>query len=144
MRWDYTEPEAKVALIEGRATRLYLEEDRQLWQGTLDEAGSLLPSLLLERVPVAEVFAAELSATPARGGGGTVRLQLVPREGGEDFRQVVLRLRPPEFAIVGADVVDGAGNRMVYEFSGLRRNRGLDPSAFHFEPPPGTEIVDGP
>jgi len=141
MRWDYLEPERKVALVEGDETRLYLEEDRQLWKGGLDEAGGLLPLLLSSDERIAELFESSLTATPKRGGEGAYAVKLVPREGNETFRSVVLTVRPPRFAIEAAEVTDGAGNRMQYRFLDLRRNQGLSPSVFHFEPPPGTEVM---
>lgn len=139
MRWDYFEPERKVALVEGDATRLYLEEDAQLWEGRLEDG--LLAVLLAGDRPIEEVFDAAVLATPHRGERGAYRLQLVPREAAESFRRVVLTLRSPEFTIEAAEVLDGAGNLMQYRFSDIRRNVGLSREVFHFEPPPGTELV---
>ena len=59
----------------------------------------------------------------------------------ETFRHVVLTLRSPEFALEGAEVLDGAGNLMRYRFTELERNAGLSEALFHFEAPPGTEVV---
>jgi outer membrane lipoprotein carrier protein len=140
MRWDYLEPERKVALVEGQATRLYLEEDRQLWEGRLEDSG-LLAALLAGSEPVSAVFETRLLAGPRESEDGTYRLQLVPRSEAESFREVTLTLREPEFAIRLAEVQDGAGNRMLYRFSGLRRNQGLPEGVFHFEAPPGTEVL---
>ena len=140
MRWDYLEPEKKVALIHGDSTRLYLEEDHQLWEGRL-ESGSLLTTLLADTQPIDTLFEAKLLDTPGRREKGTYRLQLVPTADPEPFREIVLTLRPPAFAIETIEVLDAAGNRMLYRFFDLRRNQGLPSSVFHFEPPPGTEIV---
>jgi outer membrane lipoprotein carrier protein len=140
MRWDYLEPERKVALVDGESTWLYLEEDSQLWEGRLED-DALLATLLAGARPLDTVFDSALLATPRRGGKGAYRLQLVPRTDDESFQHVVLTLRPPEFAIEAADVLDAAGNLMQYRFVDLRRNEGVSESVFHFEPPPGTEIV---
>jgi outer membrane lipoprotein carrier protein len=139
MRWDYLEPERKIALVEGDATRLYLEEDGQLWEGRLED-DALLTTLLTGTEPLEALFEAALLATPKHGGRGTYRLQLLPRDGAE-FRHVVLTLRGPEFGIEAAEVLDGAGNLMQYRFAKLRRNTGLSEAVFHFEPPPGTEVL---
>jgi outer membrane lipoprotein carrier protein len=140
MRWDYLEPERKIALVDGESTWLYLEEDSQLWEGRLED-DALLATLLAGARPLEAVFTSALLATPRRGGRGAYRLQLVPRTDDESFQHVVLTLRPPEFAIEAADVLDAAGNLMQYRFADLRRNAGLSESLFHFEPPPGTELV---
>jgi outer membrane lipoprotein-sorting protein len=65
----------------------------------------------------------------------------VPRTVSDSFRHVTLTLREPEFAILQAEVLDGAGNRMLYRFSELRRNQGLPEGIFRFEAPPGTDVL---
>ena len=141
MRWDYLEPERKVALVEGDETRLYLEEDRQLWLGRLTEQGGLLPILLGGGPPLGELFEASLLATPRHGGDGTYRLRLVPRSAEPSFHEVLLTLRPPQFGVELAEVLDAGGNRVRYRFGEWKRNRGLAPAVFYCEPPPGTEVV---
>jgi outer membrane lipoprotein carrier protein len=141
MRWDYLEPESKVALVEGETTRLYLAEDQQLWEGRLEDTESLLPVLLTGEERLDELFESTLEATPKIGGRGAYRLRLAPRSTSETFQTVVLTLQPPRFAIERAEVLDAAGNQLLYRFSGIKRNRGLKDSDFYFEPPPGTEIV---
>jgi outer membrane lipoprotein carrier protein len=140
MRWDYLDPEFKVALVEGDSTALYVAEDEQLWTGRLEEADALLPTLLAGVEPLERVFRATLVTTPKRQRGG-YRLRLSPRNASETFEEVVLTLRSPRFALEEVEVLDVAGNRMRYRFSGILRNQGLAGEVFHFEPPPGTAIV---
>jgi outer membrane lipoprotein carrier protein len=144
MRWDYLEPERKVALVEGDSTRLYLAEDRQLWRGRLSDAEGYLPELLASERRLAELFRPELASSVREGRGEVYRLRLVPRQASEAFEQVELTLRPPEFAIEAVELLDAAGNRVRYRFRDLRRNRGVPASAFVFEPPSGTEIMAAP
>ena len=140
MRWDYLDPERKVALVEGRATRLYLEEDAQLWEGRLEDSG-LLTLLLAGSERVATLFKAALDGPASADEKGAYRLRLVPRAAEASFQSVVLVLRPPEFAVERAEVQDAAGNRMRYDFSEMRRNQGISETVFRFEPPPGTQVV---
>lgn len=141
MRWDYLDPERKVALVDGSATSLYIEEDGELVHGRLDGESDLLTTLLTGDRRLAELFEAELlgDARP-----GFYRLSLTPRQREEAFERIVLTLRPPEFAIEAAEVLDPAGNRMLYLFSDLRRNGHLPDGVFRFEPPPGTVISGEP
>ncbi len=143
MRWDYLDPERKVALIDGDRSRLYLEEDEQLWEGELDRSEGLLPVLLAAEDRLGGLFEASLAAVPANR-GEPYALRLVPVESTESVEVVTLSVRPPKFAIEQAEVLDAAGNRIVYRFQGMKRNRGMSPSVFHFEAPPGTEIVASP
>lgn len=144
MRWDYRKPEAKVAILEGNRTLVYLPSDRQLLRGTLSAEGSLLASLLGGDGRTLDRFVASLEGTPAVDGEEAYRLRLVPREREGSFESVTLHVRPSDFAVAGADVLDAAGNLVEYRFSALRRNRGLPAAAFRFEPPRGTEIVEAP
>jgi len=141
IRWDYLDPEKKTALLLGDRTLLYLPDDRQLVQGKLDPDQAALPELLAGRRRIVEVFDAKVVA-PAKGDGSLVRLRLVPRSRPEGGTDVTLLLRPPEYAIEGAEVLDGMGNRTSYRFASVRRNRGVDEALFRFEAPAGTQVVE--
>lgn len=133
MRWDYLKPERKIALLDAGKTTLYLEAEQEIILGRLDEASDLLPELLAGEGRIAERFSASVA--------GANRLRLVPLGEEEQFEEVLLVLRPPEFAIEAAEVLDAAGNRMQYRFSALRRNKGLARGTFLFEPPAGTSVL---
>jgi len=141
MRWDYLDPERKIALVDGELTWLYLEEEEQVVLGRLDEQGALLPRLLAGEGRIAEEFEASVLAEPRGNGPGAYQLQLVPRGGDEAFQNVVLVLRPPRFAIEAVEVLDAAGNRVFYRFFDLRRNRGLPEGLFRFVAPEGTLVM---
>ena len=140
MRWDYLSPERKVALVLGNETRLWIEDDAQMWEGTLDP-DALLAVLLTGDRPLLELFEPALLATPELGGNGRYQLQLVPIDAADSFQQVLLTLRSKDFSIDAAEVLDAAGNRMIYRFEKARRNRDMDSAIFDFEPPQGTEIL---
>ena len=140
MRWDYDSPERKVAIVIGSATRLWIEEDAQMWEGQLD-GDALLALLLTGDRPLVELFQPALLATPDLGGNGQYRLQLVPLEAADSFQQVLLTLGSGDFSIDEAEVLDAAGNRMIYRFGAARRNHELSADIFEFEPPAGTEIL---
>jgi len=141
MRWDYLDPERKVAIVDGDRTWLYLEEDEQMILGRLEGQGDLLPRLLAGEGRIADEFEASVLAGPRRTGGGAYQLQLVPRGGDQAFESVVLVLRPPRFAIEAVEVLDPAGNRVFYRFLDLRRNRGVPEELFRFAPPQGTLLM---
>lgn len=142
LRWDYLDPEKKIALLLGERTALYLPDDRQLARGRLSREQGLFPQLLAGHERVDDHFTVSLLATPSKGGDGSYRLRLVPKGEPKALAEVTLTLRPPAFAIEGAELLDEAGNRTRYVFSDVRRNRPLPDGLFAFEPPPGTEVVD--
>jgi len=140
MRWDYRDPERKTAIVDGDLTWLYIEEEQQLTLGRLEQHGRLLPALLAGGRPLSELFEPTLLAEP-QGAEGTYRLELRPRSAAEEFERVEVVLRATDFAVHEAEVQDAAGNRMLYRFSDLRRNKGLPDGLFRFDPPEGTVVV---
>lgn len=143
MRWDYSAPEVKTALLIGRQTSLYLAEDEQLIRGMIDDESDLLPNLLAGTGALADMFHAELLASPGEHGSLNFILRLTPKGERSPFEAVILELAPGEFSIESVEVLDGAGDRMEYRFDRLRRNVQLPEGIFEFEPPPGTEIAGG-
>jgi outer membrane lipoprotein carrier protein len=142
MRWDYESPEKKVALVNGEATLVYLPAERQLVRGRLSGEGGAFASLLAGDARVSDLFSALLVSGPREGAPETYRLRLAPRSAEQGLEAVLLTLSAPDFGIAGAEVVDPAGNVIEYTFRSMRRNRGVSPEVFHFEPPSGTEIVE--
>jgi len=140
MRWDYRDPERKVAILDGDRTWLYLEEERQVVLGRLEDEGGLLPALIAGDRALADLFEFEL-LDPPEGEDDGYRLRLRPLRSQETFESVVVVLGRRDYAIEAAEVLDAAGNRMLYRFGKFRRNRGLPDGMFRFEPPPGTTVV---
>jgi outer membrane lipoprotein carrier protein len=136
MRWDYLEPERKVAIVEGERARLYVEADAQLWEGALEPSERALPALLSSERSLADLFETREA--------GADRVVLLPRTQDEAYEELTIAVDPRDGAVQSVEVLDAAGNRMRYEFSGLRRNAGVPPEIFEFEPPPGTEVVARP
>jgi outer membrane lipoprotein carrier protein len=137
MRWEYTRPDPKVAVLNGGDAALYLPEDRQLIRG--DEAWSSSPLLVLlsGEGRVADLFEFEALVDS----GKPVRLRLIPRQEGQGFVEVLVTLDVSDYAITEAEVLDEAGNRMHYLFRSVRRNRGVSDDRFVLDPPAGTEIL---
>lgn len=144
LRWDYTHPESKTAILIGDRTFLYLAEDRQLIRGHLSADQASLPGLLAGSGKIADAFDAAMISPAGSGKAAAKRIRLVPRRRPDGFSEVVLTVLPPDFAIEAAEVTDAAGNRTSYRFRSVRRNRGVPAGTFAFEPPPGTEITDQP
>jgi len=142
MRWDYVDPEAKVAIVIGEETTLYLEEEAQLFLGRLDEEGKLLPALLAGDRSLTEMFVPTLVKSDRADERGTLRLRLQARGGSEAFEQVVITARMPDHAIEAAELLDAAGNRVFYRFSEVERNSPVPEGLFRFEAPPGTDVVE--
>lgn len=140
MRWEYLAPERKVALLDGNRTWLYMEDEEQLTLGRLDPEGELLPALFAGHRRLADVFVAEVPAD-REGGRGEWLLRLRPLASEDGLEEVLLTLSREDFRIRAAEVLDAAGNRMVYRFGDFRRNVGLPDALFRLTPPAGTLVV---
>jgi outer membrane lipoprotein carrier protein len=138
MRWDYVEPERKVALLDGDRTLLWVPADRQVWEGSLSQSDAAIATLLAGKRRLTETFRASLAAG---SNDEIVRLRLVPTSGSETFEEVTLDLGRSDSAIRAAEVTDAAGNRIRYAFAAVERNRGIPADRFHFEIPAGAEVM---
>ncbi len=140
IRWDYLDPERKVAILNGTRTLFYQEEERQMIVSDLAEGGGLLADLLAGEGTLAAHFLAERIERPDLEQGRGWFLRLRPREPGESFEEVTLFLSR-KYRLKAAEVLDAAGNRMLYRFRDLKRNEGIPDAIFAFRPPEGTEIL---
>jgi outer membrane lipoprotein-sorting protein len=108
----------------------------------LSASQDLLPALLTGTSRLSELF--RESVEPPRPGDpvGAWRVRLVPRVERPGVEQLVVLVRDRDHAIQAAEVLDGAGNLVRYDFSDFKRNRGLPDTAFDLTTPPGTEILE--
>ena len=60
----------------------------------------------------------------------------------EGYKYFVLNVIAEELKITGITAVDEAGNKTVFDFSGIRENVDLDNSLFIFSIPQGVEIIE--
>ena len=139
MRWEYTAPESKIAVLVDDRTQLYLAEEKRLHVAQLSKDDAPLAALLAGTQPLSSVFA----ATPLPVEGGRTRLKLVPKSPTSGVQEIVLGLDPKTSAVMRIEVLDQGGNRMGYTFSALKRNAGVPDTLFRLDPPRGTEVVEG-
>ena len=110
--------------------------------GTLADGGRLLAALLAGQGRLADLFTARRILRPDITAGRGWLLQLTPRQAGETFEEVTLFLGR-QYQLRAVEVLDAAGNRVLYRFSDMKRNEEIPDAIFEFEPPEGTEILGG-
>jgi outer membrane lipoprotein carrier protein len=138
MLWEYREPEKKVFVSDGKTCYFYVPADRQVI--VRDSAGERgLPAQLLSgRSDLLSEFEVALEAAPA----GRQRLRLVPREPDPEIERVYLEI-DAEAHIRQLDILDVQGNWSQFRFDEIREDVGLPDRLFHFDIPPGVEVVAG-
>lgn len=140
MRWDYTDPEAKTAILDGSDTLFYEQEARQMMTGTLEDGGGMLAALLTGEERLADLFTARRIQRPDLTEGRGWFLELAPTTAEEAFEQITLFVGR-RYQLHAVEVLDASGNRVLYRFSNLKRNVDIPEAIFRFQPPEGTEIL---
>jgi outer membrane lipoprotein carrier protein len=139
MRWEYKEPETKTFVSDGETFYFYVPADRQVIVRHQDEEKSVASLLLSGRGDILGQFAAELDTPP---GEGLLRLRLTPRKAEPEIEQVIVDMEPGG-QVRQIVVEDAQGNRSRFRFDDVRENVNLPDKLFHFEIPPGVEVIEG-
>ena len=136
-RWDYQQPWARVIVADG--TKLWLYEAdleqviiRQLNAGIGDTPAALLTGKqnVLERFDVSKSWQAN----------GLQWVSLVPKATDADFSAVRLGFEGPR--LVNLELDDRLGQHTQLEVFRVEINPRLDDKSFHFDVPPGADVID--
>lgn len=142
MRWNLTDGSTQVIVADGKTLWFYQPDEQQVLTAPFQAAfRSSTPISFLTGVGrLSEDFDVALAGED----DGVVRLALKPRKGEGELGRLQLSVDARSYDIVGAEIVDPLGNTTRLRFSDLRRNTGLDEAQFHFEVPPGVDVIEAP
>lgn len=138
MVWEYRDPERKTFVSDGSTCWFYVPADRQVVVRRQGGERGVALELLSGRMDLLGHFEPGIETTAA----GAERLRLLPRKPDPDVSAVYLDL-DAEGRIRGIEIIDTQENRSQFRFESIRENVGLPDSLFHFEVPPGVEVVTG-
>ncbi len=142
IRWDYLEPEHQVIISDGKRISMYFAEAEQLMimpaeeylQSDVTYAFFAGEGDLLRDFEVDEPGDDYCCGTPPD-------LMLTPKQPHPQVEYLYLWLND-DFMINRMQIFDHYGSRNDLIFSNLMVNPPVEPGAFEFTPPPGTEIVE--
>lgn len=145
MRWEYRSPEEKLFVSDGKDAWFYVPEDHQARRteaNKLNDLRSPLEFLLgkaqLEKELRGLSFAPDLHPLSA----DDVVLRGVPQALGDQVNDMQLEVNPQrEIVRIVIDAVDGSSTE--YRFSEQKANVAVPAGWFHFDPPAGTETIEG-
>ncbi len=156
MRWEYTSPEKKLFLVDGRNVWFYIPADHTASRAKLKQSSDWrTPLALLVGKANLSRLCANLQLV-ARGGkqaqsagfqpaSGDGVLRCVPRgESDEkrDAQQVIYLETNPQAQLVRV-VIHQPGNAVTeFQFGDWKENIPIPENKFHFQPPPDVAIVD--
>jgi outer membrane lipoprotein carrier protein len=145
MRWEYRSPREKLFVSDGKDAWFYVPDDRQARKTDarkLDDIRSPLAFLLGKSKLEKELQALSLAADVAPLAAGDVVLRGIPQALADRVSEILLEVTPEHrIARIVINEVDGAATE--YRFSDQKENVAIPDERFRFNPPAGTETVDG-
>jgi outer membrane lipoprotein carrier protein len=145
MRWEYTEPEPKLFVGDGKTLWVHEKTEATCYKSPLDE--STLPTsitFLMGKGDLRAEFDAALLPDHPLAKKGYYVLELTPRKDAGHYKKVQLVVNPTTFLVEQTLVYDPTGNINTIVFGKPEIDSGLDPKLFSFVPPPGCDVVDLP
>ncbi|HKP12265.1 MAG TPA: outer membrane lipoprotein chaperone LolA [Blastocatellia bacterium] len=142
-RWEYTQPERKLFISDGRNIFFYVYGERQATQASVKEsADPQIPFLfLLGRGNLRRDFSRiEVAAGAHAAAAGNVVLLLVPKRAPQEFKQLLVEVSPSSLAVHRMVIFERNGGRMDFSLANVRENFIAPDSDFHFTSPPGVTL----
>lgn len=144
MRWDYSAPEPKHFIADGKQLWIYEPEEEQAILDPSFEASELTTSVsfLWGQGKLSDAFTAALgdakSAPP-----GSIVLELTPRKDAT-YTRMTLVVDAETGMVKASTLHETSGNTNRFEFRDVKTNTGVAATAFQFTPPPGIDVVRRP
>lgn len=144
MRWDYTKPEKKHFIANGRSLWIYEPEEEQVIVDHDFKTSQLSTPItfLWGEGDLRDAFDAKIGDGKGVAKGHT-SLELIPKRD-LTYRKLVLIVHDATGQVVESILHESVGNTNVFRFKNIKTNVGLLPSAFDFTPPPHVDVVERP
>jgi outer membrane lipoprotein carrier protein len=142
MRWEYTSPEKKLFVSDGRKLYSYIPQDKQVIVSTVppdDQAPT--PVLFLSgKGNITRDFNVAFDNV-ADAPAGSIALRLSPKKREPDYESLTLVVAPGTLTLRMLITVDAQGGRSAFTFSNLKENPGLADNQFVFRMPRNVEVI---
>lgn len=141
MRWDYTSPEQKLFVSDGRRIYSYVPADKQVVVSTMPQGDQATTAVLFltGKGNVARDFRASYTDG---GGPDTWALKLEPTARQRDYDWLVLVVDRKTMQIRTLVAADQQGGRSTFQFTNYRENVGLADKIFTFKIPRGVDVIN--
>jgi outer membrane lipoprotein carrier protein len=145
MRWEYRSPREKLFVSDGKSAWFYVPEDRQARKTEarkLEDIRSPLAFLLGKAKLEKELQGLSLASDVTPLQPGDVVLRGVPQALADRVSEIVLEVTADhQIARIMIQEVDGSATE--YRFTDQKEDVALADGRFEFQPPVGTETVEG-
>ena len=141
MRWDYAAPDAQLIVGDGKTLWIYQPDLKQVIRAPLNDAfQAQTPLTFLAGLGQVE---RDFTATLQREDAEHWVLKLVPK-GDAELGTLTLVVRKADAGLAEARITDPLGTTTSLVFTDEARNVEIPEAEFHFEPPPGVDVVSPP
>ncbi len=143
MRWDYTTPERKHFISDGKWLYEYVEAEKLATRNAVRDSDDLRApfAFLLGRGKLRRDFQRIEFASEAPTKAGNRVLRLVPKRA-QDFRELLLEVEPGSLQLARLVLLDRNGARSDFLFSNVRENAPASEAQFAFKAPAGVKVVE--
>lgn len=138
MLWEYTEPEKKLFVSDGRQIFFYVPADKQVIRRDQPGDKGVALSLLSGQADLLSQF----DVTMERGAAGRLRLRLTPKKPDPEVEGLFIETDAHNRISI-IDVKDTQGNESRFSFENIRENVGVKDNVFRFVVPKGVEVISG-
>jgi outer membrane lipoprotein carrier protein len=142
MRWEYTAPERKLFVSDGRKIYSYIPLDRQVVVGTMprDEQAPTPALFLTGKGDITRDFNAVFDKVPDAP-AGSIALKLTPRRREPEYESLTLVVEPKTLDLQMLITIDAQGGRSAFTFTNFKENIGVADNQFVFQMPKNVEVV---
>jgi outer membrane lipoprotein carrier protein len=140
MRWEYTAPDKKTFVSDGRRIYSYIPADKQVIVSSVpsDDEATTAVLFLAGKGNLTRDFNVSYADD---GAADTWSLRLDPKQKQRDYDWLVLQVDRNTMQIRGLTAADQQGGRSTFQFSNYRENTGLADSVFAFKIPRGADVI---
>jgi outer membrane lipoprotein carrier protein len=141
MRWDYTTPETKLFVSDGRMVYSYIPADKQVVKSEMppDDHATTAVLFLAGKGNLTRDFT--VSYASPDDGGDAVALRLDPRQKQRDYDWLIITVDRKTLQIRSLTAADQQGGTSTFAFTNYRENTGLSDKVFEFKIPRGVDVV---
>jgi outer membrane lipoprotein carrier protein len=140
MRWEYTTPDKKLFVSDGRKIYSYIPADKQVVIGDMptDDNATTAVLFLAGKGNLTRDFVVTYAASDAPD---TWALRLDPRQPQRDYDWLIIVVDRQTLQIRSLAAADKQGGRSTFAFTNYHENGGVPDAAFTFKIPKGVDVI---
>ncbi len=141
MRWDYTSPESKLFICDGKWVYEYVPAEKFATRSSVKESDDLRApfAFLLGRGNLRRDFKRIEFANESPVKAGSKILRMAPKRA-TDFQELLIEVEPDSLQLSRLTLIESGGARSDFIFSNVRENVATSAAQFAFKPPAGVEV----